>query len=41
MIEQEKIIEKTKNFIRKKFEGESSGHDWWHIYIGYGKILEL
>ena len=32
MIEQEKIIEKTKNFIRKKFEGESSGHDWWHIY---------
>ncbi len=32
MTEQEKIIEKTKDFIREKFEGESSGHDWWHIY---------
>lgn len=25
-------IEKTKNFIRGKLSGDSSGHDWWHTY---------
>lgn len=29
---QEKIIEKTKEFVKRKFKNESSGHDWWHIY---------
>ncbi len=29
---QKQIIEKTKEFIRKRCEGDSSGHDWWHIY---------
>jgi uncharacterized protein len=31
-MEQEDIINQTQEFIRKKFEGEGSGHDWWHIY---------
>ncbi|MEK6894709.1 MAG: HD domain-containing protein [Nanoarchaeota archaeon] len=26
------IIEKTKDFVKSKLEGEGSGHDWWHIY---------
>lgn len=26
------IIQNTAEFIRNKFEGESTGHDWWHIY---------
>lgn len=26
------IIEKTAEYIREKFSGEGSGHDWWHIY---------
>ena len=26
------IIEKTKKYVRKKLEGESSGHDWWHTW---------
>ncbi len=26
-----KAIERTESYIRQKFEGESSGHDWWHI----------
>lgn len=25
------IIQVTKDFVRKKLSGESSGHDWWHI----------
>lgn len=26
------VIEKTKEYVRKKLEGESSGHDWWHTW---------
>ncbi len=26
------ILQQTENFIRKQFENEGSGHDWWHIY---------
>lgn len=26
------IIKSVETLIRAKFEGESSGHDWWHIY---------
>ena len=28
----EQIIQQTAEFIRKEFSGDSSGHDWWHIY---------
>ena len=28
----ELIIEKTKDFVKIKLEGDGSGHDWWHIY---------
>lgn len=31
-MDKEKIIEKTKEFVRNKLQGEGSGHDWWHIY---------
>lgn len=26
------IIKKTATYIKNNFYGESSGHDWWHIY---------
>lgn len=26
------IITKVANVVKQKLEGESSGHDWWHIY---------
>ena len=31
-MDNEKIINRTAEFIRNKFKGEGSGHDWWHIY---------
>lgn len=31
-MDKEKIIKETADFIKDKFEGESTGHDWWHIY---------
>jgi uncharacterized protein len=30
-MEEKEIIEKTKEYVRGKLEGEGSGHDWWHI----------
>ena len=29
---QQKIIDQTATFIKKQLRGESSGHDWWHVY---------
>lgn len=29
--EQINIINKTRNFIKNKFENEGTGHDWWHM----------
>lgn len=26
------IIQQVADVVRKKFEGEGTGHDWWHIY---------
>ena len=26
------IINKTIDFVKEKLAGDSSGHDWWHIY---------
>lgn len=28
----DRIVTVTSQYIRKKLEGEGSGHDWWHIY---------
>lgn len=33
------IIEKTERYVRKKLEGEASGHDWWHIKRVYNNAL--
>ena len=32
MMNEEAILKKTEEYIRNKFSGEGSGHDWWHIY---------
>lgn len=26
------IVDRTVGYIRTQFSGESSGHDWWHVY---------
>jgi uncharacterized protein len=26
------LINKTADFLKEKFSGEGSGHDWWHMY---------
>lgn len=29
--EQQTVVQKIADTVRNKFEGEGSGHDWWHI----------
>lgn len=29
---QQGILQKTADYIKQEFSGDSSGHDWWHIY---------
>ena len=35
------IIEKTKEYVKNKLEGEGSGHDWWHILRVYNNALDI
>lgn len=28
----QQIIQKTKDYVEEKFNGEGTGHDWWHMY---------
>jgi len=31
MVLRQKIIRETREYVKRELEGESSGHDWWHI----------
>ena len=31
-MEDQIIVEKTKNFVRETLEHAEGGHDWWHIH---------
>lgn len=31
-MKQEEVIKKTEEHIKSLLSGESSGHDWWHVY---------
>jgi len=28
----QRIINQTEEYVKSKLKGESSGHDWWHVY---------
>jgi len=35
------IIENTIKFVKDKLKGDSSGHDWWHIYRVWNLAKEI
>lgn len=39
--ERNQVIEKTLYYVKSKFEGESTGHDWWHIYRVWKMALRI
>jgi len=38
---QEKIIEKTVNFVQSELKNAEGGHDWWHIYRVWKMSLRI
>lgn len=40
-VQQNECLVKTKSYIQNVFEGEGSGHDWWHIYRVRNMALKL
>lgn len=38
---QNQIVNLTQEHIKKIFEGEASGHDWWHIYRVWKTAVHL
>lgn len=40
-IRENDVLSQTENFIKKHFESEGSGHDWWHIFRVRNLALEL
>lgn len=38
---QQQTVEQTKRYIKDKFAGESSGHDWWHIYRVWQNAIQI
>ena len=47
--EQQSAIDRTAAYVREKFMGEGSGHDWWHLWrvwqnakrIGAGESVDM
>lgn len=35
------IVSRTADHVRQQLEGDSSGHDWWHIYRVWHTALRL
>lgn len=38
---QDEILEKTIAFVKLSLEGETTGHDWWHIYRVWQNALRI
>jgi uncharacterized protein len=38
---QQDIIQRTVEFLKKEFQDDSSGHDWWHIYRVWKNALAI
>lgn len=39
--EMQRVIDETMGFVRNKLKGESSGHDWWHIYRVWKTAIQI
>ncbi|HKJ80272.1 MAG TPA: HD domain-containing protein [Prolixibacteraceae bacterium] len=37
----DKILKKTEKYVREYLNGESSGHDWWHIFRVRNQALKI
>ena len=35
------VIKGTQKYVKKALEGESSGHDWWHVYRVWKNAIHI
>jgi uncharacterized protein len=40
-MDQNDVIQKTAGYIKSEFSGDSSGHDWWHIYRVWKSAINI
>lgn len=40
-MDKKQIINQTADYIKAKLAGESSGHDWWHVYRVWRSALHI
>jgi len=40
-VDKKQIINKTKDYVKAKLEGEGTGHDWWHIVRVYNTCVYI
>jgi len=40
-MERESVIARTQAFVRERLEGETSGHDWWHVHRVWLTAIEI
>ncbi len=40
-MEKDLILEKTREFVKNELHGESTGHDWWHVYRVWKTALKI
>ena len=38
---QEQILQKTRDFVREHLQNDATGHDWWHIFRVWKVSLQL
>lgn len=41
MNEDEILVERTRDHVREAMTGESSGHDWWHVFRVYRTAMAI
>jgi len=40
-MEKREVLKQTTEFVKEKLKGDSSGHDWWHIYRVWNMAKKL
>jgi uncharacterized protein len=40
-LNKKQIIQQTAEYIRERLTGESSGHDWWHVYRVWKNAIHI
>ncbi|OGI36028.1 MAG: phosphohydrolase [Candidatus Moranbacteria bacterium RIFOXYA2_FULL_43_15] len=40
-MDKKEILNKTEKFVKESLKGDSSGHDWWHVYRVWKSAINI